>query len=66
MTDDAQDEERVDRDHERSAEAHWQVAEAGAEDDERSPNLPARPTTGKGDRENEGGALDRDPKQPTS
>ena len=29
-----QDHERTDRDYERSEEAHWQVAEAGAEEEE--------------------------------
>lgn len=34
MAADAQDEERADRDHSRSAEARWKVAEAGADDPE--------------------------------
>jgi hypothetical protein len=38
MTDKQQDQERVDRDHERSEEARWRVAEAGAEEEERMGN----------------------------
>jgi hypothetical protein len=34
MTDARQDQERVERDHDRSEEAHWQVAEAAAEKEE--------------------------------
>jgi len=34
MTDPEGTEERADRDLERSEEAHWQVAEAGAEEEE--------------------------------
>jgi hypothetical protein len=34
MADKKQDHERADRDYERSEEAHWQVAEAGAEEEE--------------------------------
>ena len=34
MSEEAQDQDRLDRDRERSAEAHWRAAEAGAEDAE--------------------------------
>jgi hypothetical protein len=35
MGDEAQDRERSDRDWERSVQAHWRVAEAAAEEEER-------------------------------
>jgi hypothetical protein len=60
MTSEKHDRERADRNHERSEEAHWQVAEAGAEEEERLSEA-ARPST---DSENEGSALAREP-QPT-
>ena len=34
MSDEAQDRDRLDRDRERSTEAHWRAAEAAAEDAE--------------------------------
>jgi len=34
MTHEKEEQERTDRNHERSEEARWQVAEAGAEDEE--------------------------------
>jgi len=40
MADEKQDQERTDRDSERSDEAHWQVAEEGAEDE----NAPTQKT----------------------
>jgi hypothetical protein len=43
MPDEKQEQERADRDHERSEEAHWQVVEAGAEEEER-PSEAARPS----------------------
>jgi hypothetical protein len=43
MGEDRQEHERADRDRERSEEAHWQAAEAGAEDEERPPDAPDRP-----------------------
>ena len=59
-----QGEQRAYRNHDRSEEAHWQVAEAGAEEEERPPE-DARPQTDDQEDgwENEGGALDREPKQ---
>jgi hypothetical protein len=42
MTDEKQNQERADRDHERSEEAHWQVAEAGAEEEEGLPAADGR------------------------
>jgi hypothetical protein len=44
MGEDRQKHERADRDRERSEEAHWQAAEAGAEEEEdRPPGPPDRP-----------------------
>jgi hypothetical protein len=64
MTDEEQDQQRADRNHERSEEAHWQVAEAGAEEEDRL--LAARQSDKqKDDWENEGGALDREPRKTT-
>jgi hypothetical protein len=62
MTDEKQDEERADRDRDRSEEAHWQVAEAAAEEEEERLAETAR-QSGKQHKEweNEGGALGRDP-----
>ena len=34
MSEDGRDEDRGDRDRERSGEAHWRVAEEGAEDED--------------------------------
>lgn len=45
MADEKRDQERADRNHERSEEAHWQVAESGAEEEAW---------------EDEGGAVDRE------
>jgi hypothetical protein len=57
-----EDQQRAKRDQDRSEEAHWQVAEAGAEKDEED-RLKAVNQSHKQheDWENEGGALDRDP-----
>lgn len=58
-----QGEQRTDRNHDRSEEAHWQVAEAGAEEENAHQTMPAaRATTPEDGWENEGGALDREPK----
>jgi hypothetical protein len=51
--------ERVDRDRERSREAHWRAAEAGAEQEDRTSEGRRQPRD-QDDGENEGGALDRD------
>jgi hypothetical protein len=60
-----QDQERADRDHDRSEEAHWRVAETGAQEEKR-PSEAARPSDKQEDDwENEGGALDREPKETT-
>ena len=60
MTGEAQDEARADRDRERSAEAHWQVAEAGAEGERLEAD---QSDEQEDDWESEGGALSREPKQ---
>lgn len=62
MSDDKEDEERLDRDRDRAEEAHWQVAEAGAEKGEE----PLKEAGRQSDKqqlewEDEGGALSRDP-----
>ncbi|MDQ3867686.1 MAG: hypothetical protein M3304_12815 [Actinomycetota bacterium] len=62
MTGETQDEARADRDRDRSAEAHWQVAEAAAEG-ERLEGVDQSDEQ-EADRESEGGALSREPKQP--
>ena len=62
MTDEKQ--ERADRDRERSEEAHWQVAEAGVEDEEEE-RLSKGAQQQQDDWENEGGALDREPRKTT-
>ncbi len=61
MTDEKRDQERAERDRDRSKEAHWQVAEAGAEKEEKRRSETAR-ESGKQhtDWEDEGGALGRD------
>jgi len=56
MSDEKQDQERADRDHARAEEAHWQVAEAGAEEDRRSDNE-------QDDPEKASGAAGREPRQ---
>jgi hypothetical protein len=61
MSDEKQ--ERADRNQERSEEAHWQVAEAGAEEEERLLEASRRSDEQKDDWENEGGALDREPRK---
>jgi hypothetical protein len=59
------DQQRAERDQDRSEEAHWRVAEAGAEKDEEERLSKAANQSHKQqqqeDWENEGGALDRDP-----
>jgi hypothetical protein len=54
------DEERVQRDADRSEEAHWQIAEAAAPDE--TERLPEERQSGKRQEEweNEGGALGGD------
>ncbi len=62
MTSDREDEERVDRDRDRSEEAHWQVAEAGAEKAEEPLKEAGRQSDNQQTEwEDEGGALSRDP-----
>ena len=64
MTDEQQ--ERADRNHERSEEAHWQVAEAGVEEEERlSEGGASQADKQQDDWENEGGALNREPRKTT-
>jgi hypothetical protein len=65
MTDERQDQERADRDQERSEEAHWRVAEAGAEEEARLSEAAGESDEQQKDWENEGGALDRGPNQTT-
>jgi hypothetical protein len=60
MTDEKQ---RADRNRERSEEAHWQVAEAGGEEEERVSEAARQADRQQDDWENEGGALDRDPRK---
>jgi hypothetical protein len=61
MTDEQRDEERVHRDRDRSGEAHWQVAEAAAEEEERLAETARQSSERQKEWENEGGALGRDP-----
>lgn len=65
MTDEKQDQQRADRNQDRSDEAHWQVAEAGAEEDERLSEAAPQADKQQDDWENEGGALDREPRKTT-
>jgi hypothetical protein len=65
MTDEKQDQQRADRNQDRSDEAHWQVAEAGAEEDERLSEAARQADKQQDDWENEGGALDREPRKTT-
>ena len=65
MTDEKHEQEHADRDHERSEEAHWQVAEAGVEEEERLSEPARRVDEHQDDWENEGGALDREPRKTT-
>ena len=53
------EQDRVDRDRERSHEAHWRAAEAGAEE-ERTAEGRRRPREQEDDWENDGGARDRE------
>ena len=64
MADQKQGRERADRDKDRSEEAHWRVAEAGAEKEEEEERLleaASQSDEQQKDCENEGGALERDP-----
>ena len=54
------EQERVDRDRERSREAHWRAAEAGAEEEHRTSEGRRQPRDQEDGWENEGGALDRE------
>jgi len=58
MTDEKQEQERANRNHERSEEAHWQVAEAGAEEEDGLLEAPRQSDKQQDDWENEGGALE--------
>jgi hypothetical protein len=65
MTDKKQ--ERADRNHERSEEAHWQVAETGVEDEEEERlSKGARQAEEQDDWENEGGAPRSRPEEETT
>ena len=63
MSKESHEEERGDRNRERSREAHWQAAEAGAEEDHAPLEAPLEPRERTADWENEGGALDQDSAQ---
>jgi hypothetical protein len=65
MADEERDQQRADRNHERSEEAHWQVAEAGAEEQERLSKADRQADEQQDDWENEGGALDRGTRKTT-
>jgi hypothetical protein len=65
MADEKHEQERADRNHERSEEAHWQVAEAGVEEEERLSEAAGQPDKQQDDWENEGGALEREPRRTT-
>jgi hypothetical protein len=63
MTAEKQGQKRADRNHERSAEAHWQVAEAGAEEEKRQPEPARQADEQEDDWENEGGAIGPEPRK---
>ncbi len=63
MSKESHEHERGDRNRERSREAHWQAAEAGAEENEAPPEAALEPRERTDDWENEGGALDQDSPQ---
>ena len=65
MTDEKHEQQRADRNHERSEEAHWQVAEAGVEEEERLSEAARQSDKQQDDWESEGGALDRE-REPTT
>jgi hypothetical protein len=65
MADEKHKQERADRNHERSEEAHWQVAEAGVEEEERLSEAAGQADKQQDDWENEGGALEREPRRTT-
>jgi hypothetical protein len=52
------EQDRADRDRERSREAHWRAAEAGAEEEDGPSEGRRRPRDPEDDWENEGGALE--------
>lgn len=58
MSEEREQQERADRDRERSEEAHWRAAEAGADEEDRSPEDPPQPRDQGDDWEDKGGALD--------
>ncbi len=65
MPEEKQEQERADQDSERSEEAHWQVVEAGAEEEGR--RLEAAHVSGdeQDHSEDEGGAFDAEPRKTT-
>lgn len=63
MSEEREERERVDRDRERSEEAHWRAAEAAAEEEDQPSGEPSRRHAQEDDWENEGGALDRESNQ---
>jgi hypothetical protein len=60
MSTERNEQDRAERDRERSREAHWRAAEAGAEEEDRLWEGRRRPRDKEGDLENEGRALDRE------
>ena len=60
MADEKRDRERADRNHERSTEAHWQVAESGAEEEDRLSHAARLPDKELDGREGEAHTVDRE------
>ena len=59
MTDDNLESDRADRDRDRRREAHWQIAEAGADDQLRTADENDAHERSQHEWENEGGASGR-------
>jgi hypothetical protein len=54
MNEERHERERADRNRDRSEEAHWQAAEAGAEEEGRQPDAPGPPDEHRDDSETGG------------
>lgn len=63
MSEEREEQERTDRDRERSEEAHWRAAEAAAEGEDPPSRERSRRHSEEDDWENEGGALDQESDQ---
>ena len=63
MREEREEQDRADRDRERSVEAHWRAAEAAAEGEDPPSRERSRRHSEEDDWENEGGALDRETDQ---